>query len=159
MNDINTLAPDSRLWIYQSDRLFTDQEVEEINTALDKFCDQWAAHGTSLKSFGKIYHNCFVVMMVDESQEPASGCSIDSSVGVVRAIMKNYKVDLLNRMIFAYLENDKVELVNRLDFVNMIKEGKITDDTIVFNNLVKDKAEFESKWEVRLVDSWHKQLA
>ena len=119
----------------------------------------WKAHNVPLAAGVKIIENHFIIVALDESKNGASGCSIDSSVGVVRAIMKNYKVDLLNRMIFAYLENDKVELVNRLDFVNMIKEGKITDDTIVFNNLVKDKAEFESKWEVRLVDSWHKQLA
>ena len=33
---------------------------------------------------------------------------------------------------------------------------KITPETIVFNNLVQNLAEFQEKWEVPIKDSWHK---
>lgn len=158
MTNYEDLSGDSRIWIYQSNRLFTDEEVTLINDGLEKFCDQWAAHGSALKSFGKVYFNAFVILFVDESQAGASGCSIDSSVAVVKAIMEKYNVDLLNRMIFSYKEGDQVQLVDRLTFTKSVQEGNITDDTIVFNNLVKNKAEFEASWEVKLADSWHKNL-
>ena len=158
MNEISTLAPNSRVWIYQSDRLFSQEEVNEINLVLENFCHQWAAHGKPLKSFAKVYYNCFVVLMVDESNVTASGCSIDSSVKVIREIMSKYKVDLLNRMIFAYLEDGEVKLSNRPDFIQKLKQGDISDDTIVFNNLVKDKLDFETQWKLPLAQSWHKQL-
>jgi hypothetical protein len=35
----------------------------------------------------------------------------------------------------------------------MLENGKINDDTIVFNNLVSTKAEFETNWETPLKDS------
>lgn len=158
MHKYEELSPDSRVWIYQSNRIFEDQEVSEIDAILADFCSQWAAHGQELKAFGKVYFNIFVVLMVDESQAGASGCSIDSSVGVVRKLMDQYKVDLLDRMIFSYRKADDIELVNRTDFEKLFASGDITNSTIVFNNLVKNKSEFESQWQIALEESWHKQM-
>jgi hypothetical protein len=36
--------------------------------------------------------------------------------------------------------------------------GLITDETVVFNNLVDTKEAFEKNWEISLGESWHKQL-
>jgi hypothetical protein len=44
------LPEDSRIWIYQSNRKFSDAEFSEIETALQSFLEGWAAHGTSLES-------------------------------------------------------------------------------------------------------------
>ena len=35
----------------------------------------------------------------------------------------------------------------------MLENGKINDNTIIFNNTVSNKKDFESKWEVSLKDS------
>ena len=64
---------------------------------------------------------------------------------------------LLDRTIVAYRENDEL-LSCRLDeFEELIKEGKVDENTIVFNNLVDTRMEFDIKWEVLLKDSWHKR--
>ena len=44
------LPEESRIWIYQSNRKFSDAEFSEIETALQTFLESWAAHGTSLES-------------------------------------------------------------------------------------------------------------
>ena len=45
-----SLPAHSRIWIYQSDRKFSDTEVQEIETALHNFIESWSAHGQSLEA-------------------------------------------------------------------------------------------------------------
>jgi len=40
----------------------------------------WTAHNNQLKAKGEIRYNRFLILIVDESQAGASGCSIDKSV-------------------------------------------------------------------------------
>ena len=44
------------------------------------------------------------------------------------------------------------------DFKQMAKDKSISAKTIVFNNLVTTKAEFESNWEVPAAESWHSRF-
>ena len=44
------------------------------------------------------------------------------------------------------------------DFQKYAKLRKITADTIVFNNMVTSKGEFENNWEVTADKSWHKRF-
>ncbi|MCY7409014.1 MAG: hypothetical protein LH473_01980 [Chitinophagales bacterium] len=71
-------SPDSRTWIYLSKKEFSNEEVVELNSLLSVFCKDWAAHGNNLKAKGEVLYNRFIVLMVDETQAGASGCSIDT---------------------------------------------------------------------------------
>jgi hypothetical protein len=42
------LPEESKIWVYQSNRKFSDTEFSEIESALQAFLENWAAHGTSL---------------------------------------------------------------------------------------------------------------
>jgi hypothetical protein len=44
------------------------------------------------------------------------------------------------------------------DFQKYAKLEKITSNTVVFNNMVATKAEFEKNWEVTADKSWHKRF-
>ena len=44
------------------------------------------------------------------------------------------------------------------DFQKFAKERKITSETIVFNNMVNTKEDFENNWEVPANQSWHKRF-
>ena len=37
--DFNTLPEESRVWIYQSNRSFSDEELEQLKTQLDTFIE------------------------------------------------------------------------------------------------------------------------
>ena len=158
MNDFETLAPTSRVWIYQSSRPFTQEEQMEVDIHLQRFANQWVSHNQQLKAFGKLFHGRFVVLMVDESQAGASGCSIDSSVKFIRGLEGQYGIDFFDRMTFAYLDGEEVKTAGKDDFAQLFAEGKISNDTIVFDNLVKSKTDFEASWQKRLEDSWHKRF-
>jgi len=46
----------------------------------------------------------------------------------------------------------------RHDFEAKLKDGSINKETVVYNNLVQNLTELETKWEETFKDSWHIQL-
>jgi hypothetical protein len=148
----------SRIWIYQSNREFSGEEVNVITLNTKNFIDNWTRHGDDLKGAFTIVYNRFVVIAVDENFANVSGCSIDASVRFIKQLQSELNVDLLNKLNIAFKTNDDVNSVSLYDFRSFIANDKITQDTIVFNNLVDTKADFESKWEVPAKESWHQRL-
>lgn len=155
MADIGKMAAHSRVWVYQSNREFTSDEAGQIEAQLATFTDGWAAHGNQLAAGAELRYRRFIILAVDEQQAGASGCSIDASVRFIKSLETQYKIDLMNRMLFATKENGKVNVYTRAAFEDAIEKGRLLRNTIVFNNLVKDKAELESRWEIPLDASWH----
>ena len=151
-------SPQSKVWVYQSNRPFTDAEAAEILSKLQNFAQGWLAHGKQLNARAEIFHNFFIVLTVDQGQAPSTGCSIDASVRMLREIEQDYGLDLFNRFNMAYVEGDTVHATDKETFETLISIGKITPDTIVFNNMVQTLEDFETKWEVPFADSWHQQI-
>lgn len=151
-------SPQSKVWIYQSNRRFTDQETAEIQNILNDFVAQWTAHGHQLKAKAEVFHHYFIVLTVDQEVANATGCSIDSSVRVIKEIESKFGLDLFDRFNMAYKIGNDVHVATKEDFETLISIKKIGLDTIVFNNLVQTLEDFEQKWEVPLQDSWHKNI-
>ncbi len=157
--DLNELDGQARVWIYPSDSVFSDKQQQEINHHLSRFITSWTAHNQALKSHGNVFHNQFLTLFVDETMTSASGCSIDSSVHFVQELGKHYQVDFFNRMLFSYLDNDNnVISLKAPAFKQAFADGKITEETMVFDHLVKTKEDFEQSWLKPLKDSWHKRF-
>lgn len=154
----DTLPEDSRIWIYQSNRKFTDEEVKEIETELQKFVEEWAAHGDGLQASFTTRYNRFIVLAVDQGVYAPSGCSIDSSVRFIQSLEQKYGVDLLDKMNVTFKTGEFVAYKPLLDFKKMAKEKAVTKDTIVFNNLVNTVGEFNEFWEVPAHESWHNRF-
>ena len=152
------LPESTRVWIYQSDRPFTEGEIPALKRQVNQFAQKWASHNRQLKAQGDVLHKQFIVLMVDESMAGASGCSIDSSVHFMKQLGQQYGVDLFDRMTFTYLENGEVKTAHSTEFAELYKQGKITDQTPVFDNLVKTKGELEEKWIKPLNESWHRRF-
>ena len=150
-----SFSPQSRVWIYQSDRKFTPAEESEILNKLSSFTNQWKAHGNELLASAEIKYGFFIILIVDETQANVTGCSIDSSVRLMKEIEQEYQVDLFNRFNMAYKVGDEVVVNGKEDFETLINIKQINTETIVFNNMVQNLAELESKWEVPFKNSWH----
>lgn len=153
-----SFSPQSKVWIYQGDREFTETEMTAIRQQLNDFTSQWKAHGHQLQAKAEILYNYFIVFIVDEATAGTTGCSIDASVRIIKGFEQEYSIDLFNRFNMAYKVEDKVVVVNKEDFETLISIKKVTPDTIVFNNLVQTLADFETKWEVPFRDSWHNKV-
>ena len=152
------LPSHSRVWIYQSNRKFTTQEVEFITEKAILFTNQWTKHGSDLQGSFVIKYNQFLILAVDEGFNNVSGCSIDSSVRFVKELEKFMGVDMMNKMNISFKDDDHINIVTMSDFKEFIKSNKITSETIVFNNMISTKEELETQCEVSLNNSWHKRF-
>ncbi|RNC87317.1 MAG: ABC transporter ATPase [Winogradskyella sp.] len=156
--DFNTLPEESRVWIYQANRSFTEKELSEIETKLNGFIEAWTAHGKDLQSGFKIIYKRFIVIALNQNLNAATGCSIDASVHFIQQLEKDYNVDLMDKMNVSYKQGDYIAYKSLVDFKKMAKQKAISKKTIVFNNLVTNIAEFKENWEVPASESWHSRF-
>lgn len=154
----NTLPESARVWIYQCSRSFSEQELTEIRSDFDAFIENWTAHGNELKAGYEIKYKRFIVLALDQSAQNATGCSIDASVHFIQQLEKKYDVLLLDKMNVSYKQGEFIAYKSLLDFKTMAKKKAISKNTIVFNNLVTNKREYEEHWEVPASESWHSRF-
>jgi len=152
------LPEESKIWIYPSNRKFSEQELAAIETDLKLFLDSWDSHGTGLESSYQIKYNRFILLAVNQEVQPASGCSIDKSVQFIQQLEQKYQVDLLDKMNVTYKTGEHIAHKTLLDFKKMAKEKAVSEHTIVFNNLVNGIQEFNDCWEVPAAESWHSRF-
>lgn len=150
----SSFAPDSRVWIYQSDRSFSEEEATQIQSKLGEFSVNWKSHGKSVKGYGRLFYHQFVILMADETFTDVSGCSTDSSVHLVKGLEKEYGVSFLNRTLLAFLINDRVRLMTQSTLRESMERKILSADTLFFNNLASTKAELESSWLIPVNQSW-----
>ena len=150
----NTFSADSRVWIYQSNRLFTINEALEIEDMLKAFTSSWLSHGVSVKGAGYLFFGQFIILMADEKTTGVSGCSTDSSVRLIKEIEQHFGVNMFDRTTLAFVVKDKVELLPLSQLQYAFDNGFINSDTLYFNNLVQTKEELEDHWLAPIKDSW-----
>ncbi|WP_299336724.1 ABC transporter ATPase [uncultured Psychroserpens sp.] len=156
--NFNTLPEESRVWIYQANRSFTEAELSEIKERLDIFITNWTAHGSDLQAGYTIEYKRFIVIGLNQNLNIATGCSIDASVHFIQQLEKDYNVDLMDKMNVSFKQGEYVAHKSLLDFKKMAKDKAVSKNTIVFNNLVTNIAEFKENWEVPVSESWHSRF-
>ncbi len=148
--------PDSKVWIYQSSRLFSISEAFDIEDMLNNFTDQWKSHGAPVKSYAILFFGQFIVLMADESNTKVGGCSTDSSVHLIKSIEQHCKVDLFNRQNLAFYLKEKVQLLPLAQLNYAWENGFINGETLYFNNLVATKKALLNEWIIPVNKSWLK---
>ena len=152
--DFDEMPGDSRIWIYQSDRKLSMEEIQFIQKETDKFLTQWSAHGAGLKSSAKVAYDRFLIICVDEKQAMASGCSIDASVHFVQSLSKALNNDFFNRTKVAFLQNETVSTESLENIKKNLTENSIDERTLTFNNLIQTKDGLSEKWIIPVSESW-----
>src|ERR1700712_4667039 len=122
-------SENSRVWVYQSDRELTDNEALKIKVLLDNFATGWTAHNNQLKAKAEIRYNRFLILIVDEGQAGASGCSIDKSVHFMQQIEAQFGINLFDRFNLAYRDGGDVISVPRHEFEEKLKQRNINTGT------------------------------
>ena len=151
-------SENSRVWVYQANRNLAPEELNAIQERLDAFTASWEAHGKVLKASAEIKYNRFIIFMVDEAQAQATGCSIDKSVAVLKTIEQEFNLSLFDRMQLAYRNEHGIQVCSKATFETLIATGLVTENTVVFNNLVQTYAALQNAWEIPAKESWHGTL-
>lgn len=150
----DSFSDESRVWIYQSSRLFSLSKALQIEELLENFVTGWNSHGTPVKGFATLFFGQFIILMADETATGVSGCSTDSSVRLIKEIEKIFNVSMFDRQSLAFIKNEKVQLIpmNQLNYA--VENGFIDGNTLYFNNTILDKKGLEENWLIEAKDSW-----
>ena len=145
---------DSRVWVYQSNRLFTIDEAFKIEEMLHDFTSKWLSHGVPVKGAGYLFFGQFIILMADERATGVSGCSTDSSVRLIKSIEQHFGVNMFERTTLAFVVKDKIQLLPLSQLQYAFENGFINPDTLYFNNMVQTKVELEANWIIPIKESW-----
>jgi hypothetical protein len=157
--EYNQLLPadfdsESRVWIYQCNRLLTMSEVLDVEDMLNDFVKTWNSHAMPVKGFATVFFGQFIVLMADESGSGVSGCSTDSSVRLMKEIEKRHSVTLFDRQLLGFVIEGRIQLLplSQLDYA--LENNFVRADTLYFNNTVGVKSELENNWIIPVKKSW-----
>jgi hypothetical protein len=144
----------SKVWIYQSSRLFFISEALQIEEMLEAFVNNWTSHGAPVKGYANIIFGQFLVIMADETATSVGGCSTDSSVRLIKEIEQQYNVQLFDRQTLAFVVKDKIQLLPLSQLNYAASNDFINADTLYFNNTVLTKKDLLDNWIIPIKQSW-----
>lgn len=147
-----------RIWIYQADRELTAADRARVQDKLALFTADWKAHGQPLAAKAEVRYDRFIILMVDDAIAPPTGCSIDKSVYLLKEIETETGLNLFDRLRIAYRKGNQIVAVPRDEFERLVAEKEVTENTMVFNNLITSYPELDTHWEVPMKESWHAQV-
>lgn len=157
MNISITVPSESKAWIFLSPRLFNDNEIALINTELEGFVKSWESHGTPLKGYYEIIDNRFILITVDESNQIATGCSIDKSVSIIKRLESLLKLNLTDRGLVAWENGSELETTSFNNIKPLVENGTLKPETIIYNNAISTFGELANNWKIAAKDSWLKR--
>jgi len=144
----------SRVWIYQSSRLFFISEALQIEEMLEEFVGNWKSHGAPVKGFANIIFGQFLLIIADEAATSVGGCSTDSSVRLIKEIEQKFNVQLFDRQTLAFVVKDKIQLLPLSQLNYAASNEFINAETLYFNNTVLTKKELLNNWIIPIKQSW-----
>jgi hypothetical protein len=150
----NTFNPQSKVWIFQSNRAFNNAEKLEIDKQLLQFTTTWKSHGAQVTGYATIFFNQCIVLLADETYTGVSGCSTDSAIKLIQHIGEQYAINFFDRLMLAFIIDEKVKLIHLHQLQTAFENGTIHMNTLYFNNTVLTKNEFDTKWLIPIADSW-----
>lgn len=151
---VEKLRKESRVWIYVGSRALVDKEIKLAEQMLLAFCEQWNAHGQTLQTSFSIKWNQIIVMVLDEDFEDPSGCSIDSSITMLKNIEAETGVNFLDRSKVPFLINNAVELVPLTELKARFSSGQLNPASTAIHTLAATRDEWEEHGVIPVEKSW-----
>jgi len=153
------LPDESRLWVFAVERTLVEADQENFLSAVDRFLETWAAHGMPLTCGRDFRRGRFLLVAVDETSVPPSGCSIDAMVGVLKDQERRLGLRILDNTPVWFVADGEVQRISRPEFSRLAEEGAVGPDTVVFDNTVTRLKDVRAgRWEGPARESWHQRV-
>jgi hypothetical protein len=153
---LGSLPDDARVWVFAAERALAPAEVDAVLGTVDAFLGVWAAHGHPLRSARELRKSRFLIVAVDEAAAGASGCSIDALVREIRSLEAKLGVSLVDHGPVVFRDGGSIRRVPRDEFAELARNGRVTPDTLVFDNTISRLAALRGGgWELPASASWH----
>lgn len=155
--NFDSLEDSARIWIYQASRKFTESEKNTISETLSAFTHLWVAHGNPLKTSFTILRDQFIILAADENFNEASGCSIDSSVRIIRQLEQQFSLGLFDRTKVAFSKAGDIEIIPLNELPKALAQDRWNSSSLVFNNVIESKGQLGNNWLIPASQTWLKR--
>jgi hypothetical protein len=155
----DSLPDSSRIWIFGSDQPVTGAAAEQLLGEVDRFLEDWRAHGEPLRC-GRLWaDNRFLVVGVDQSTANASGCSIDGLFRRLQLLERAIGARLVGGGRVYYRDHSGVaQCVARTELDGLVASGDIGPATAVFDTSITDLGEWRERFEQPARKTWVGEL-
>jgi hypothetical protein len=143
------LSSESKVIIYPGSRKFFANELPILREKLDSFCDGF--EGVNLCC--EIEYDRFLIFMISEE----TVLDLDNQnllVDFILGLEKTFEISLLDKVNVCFKQGPYVQLKETPDFKLLIKNKGVSKKTIVFDNMINTKLEYEESWESPAGESW-----
>jgi hypothetical protein len=140
IKDLFTEFPDqSKIWLYQSDRALSKDEITKLENDLGTFVEGWAAHGSKLWAGAKVLNPYFAVVAVNDALVPPSGCSVDASVHKMKDLGLEMGINFFDRMKVTIQEGEEKKQIHFSELDNH-------QEAMIFDPLISTLGELRAEW-------------
>jgi hypothetical protein len=155
----DSLPDSSRIWVFGSDRPVTGAAAEQLLGEVDRFLEEWRAHGEPLRC-GRLWaDHRFLVVGVDQSTANASGCSIAGLFRALQMLERTIDARLVGGGRVYYRDHSGVaQCVPRTELDSLVASGAVGPDTTVFDTSITDLGEWREKFERPARKTWVGEL-
>ena len=147
--DCKDLRNEAKVMIYPGGRKFFPNEMPVLREQLDSFCSN--LNGIDLCC--KIEYDRFLVFMISEVT-PLDLENQNLLVEFVLSLEKSFEISLLDKVNVCFKQGPYVQLKEIPAFKLLIKNKGISKKTVVFDNMINTKLEYDDSWEVPAGESW-----
>lgn len=156
---LDQLPDDARLWVFAADERLNEEAAETLLARVDAFLDQWSAHGHALTCGRELREDRLLLVAVDEASAPATGCSIDSMVRVLKELETELGVGLTDHARVIWRDGQgAVRTAARPTFAEMARNDEVTPETVVFDTTLTRLGDVRAgRLEVPAASSWHRR--
>ncbi len=152
----DTLPEDARIWVFGTGRALTPHEETRFLATVDGFLDTWNAHGQPLRAGRSWREGRFLLVGVDESSAPPSGCSIDALIRSLSELERELAVELVGHGQVFYRDSEgQIRRGSRSEVRASVDRGQVDASTPVFDLTVTRRSQVkEGAWERPAADTW-----
>jgi len=147
------LSENSRVFVYPSSRKFYPNELESIDEEVKNFVMNWTEFSTSYK----IEYNRFILIFLEEDAVISTKL-LDKLGAFIFQLEKKKEITLMDKVNVCFKQGQYVQYQEMKRFRELIKSKSVSNKTIVFNNFIQTKYDFENEWEVPISESWLSHL-
>ena len=153
--DYSIITEDAKVWVYPSSRKFYPNEIEGIENKVKTFIESWKTDDENFKASYKFLYNRFIVFFADDENSSLTNADIDTSVSFILSLQQEYDVELLDRMNVCFKQGEFVQYKELKDFKKLLRNKALTAKSIIFDNLITTKVDFDHNWEIPIEESWY----
>lgn len=147
------LSEQANVFLYPSSRKFYANELDELETKIKNFLSDWTEFSVTYK----IKYNRFLLFFITEDAKITTEL-LDKLAQFIMQLEQEYKLTLLDKVNVCFKQGEYVQYQEMKRFRELIKSKSVSKKTIVFNNFIQTKYEYENDWEVNITESWLSHL-